>query len=113
MAFEKYKPRGLFSELYGIPLALMASELVVNSAFGLMGYWLGVIAKYAPEIDEKKCTLSAKEIKGHKTLNVKIKVSQMPWFYLEQERTPSGGKSRLLGDYIQKWGIQHETGFTR
>ena len=27
-----------FSELYGIPLALMASELVVNSAFGLMGY---------------------------------------------------------------------------
>ena len=38
MAFEKYKPRGLFSELYGIPLALMASELVVNSAFGLMDY---------------------------------------------------------------------------
>ena len=104
MAFEKYKPRGLFSELYGIPLSLMASELVVNSAFGLMAIdsepmrARGVIAKYAPEIDEKKCTLSAKEIKGHKTLNVKIKVSQMPWFYLEQERTPSGGKSRLLGD---------------
>ena len=44
MAFEKYKPRGLFSELYGIPLALMASELVINSAFGLMGYWLGAHA---------------------------------------------------------------------
>ena len=45
MAFEKYKPRGLFSELYSvIPLALMASELVVNSAFGLMGYWLGAHA---------------------------------------------------------------------
>ena len=44
MAFEKYKHRGLFSELYGIPLALMASELVVNSAFGLMGYWLGAHA---------------------------------------------------------------------
>ena len=44
MAFEKYKPRGLFSELYGIPLALTAYELVVNSAFGLMGYGLGAHA---------------------------------------------------------------------
>ena len=84
MAFEKCKPRGLFSEFYGIPLALMASELVVHSAFGLRAIdsepmrARGVIAKYALEIDEKKCTLCAKETKGHKTLNVKIKVSQMP-----------------------------------
>ena len=38
MAFEKYKPWGLFSEFCGIPLALMTSKLVVHSAFGLMGY---------------------------------------------------------------------------
>ena len=44
MAFEKCKARGLFSEFYGIPLAPMASELVVHSAFGLMGYWLGAHA---------------------------------------------------------------------
>ena len=78
MAFEKYKPRGLFSELYGIPLALMASELASWAIDSEPMRARGVIAKYAPEIDENKCTLSAKEIKGHKTLNVKIKVSQMP-----------------------------------